>query len=448
MNTINPIITRFAIRKLYDERDVEINFTSNVKILVAENGHGKTTVLNGLFALLTGDLSKLKEIDFESIEIDFSNGAKFVFNTDELKISLKDFRGNNRSNGIFEFLSRKCGEDKTVRLLEGYYSQSRKAFTDSNIFKYISRKSDLHSTQLLGILNDISNDRTDFKDFVGGKKKLSEIRENFGLSIVYLPTYRRVEQQFEELAEINQNDFLEDYSINFGMKDVRKRFEEITEEIKSSSVEWFSKINGEMLSQLVDGFKLDEDSKSKIDEAALKIVLDRIGSNINKSDKEKIIELVESKEILEGHEPLVYFISNLVKVYAQQKDNDKAIQDFSEVCNRYLVDKKVDYDESSVTIKIVRRKNGKTVDLENLSSGEKQIISLFARLYLKRESNLALFFDEPELSLSLEWQKTLLPDILNSGKCTFLFTTTHSPFIFENELAANTVDLGHYIKEL
>ncbi|MGT3292290.1 AAA family ATPase [Yersinia enterocolitica] len=85
--------------------------------------------------------------------------------------------------------------------------------------------------------------------------------------------------------------------------------------------------------------------------------------------------------------------------------------------------------------------------MDTLSSGEKQIISLFAMLYLKNDTNLAIFFDEPELSLSMEWQKTLLPDIVNSGKCNFLFCTTHSPFIFDNELIANTTDLSFYTME-
>ena len=106
------------------------------------------------------------------------------------------------------------------------------------------------------------------------------------------------------------------------------------------------------------------------------------------------------------------------------------------------------YNESNVTVNIVRRKNNRLVDIETLSSGEKQIISLFAKLYLQKDENLAIFFDEPELSLSIEWQKSLLPDILNSKKCSFLFTTTHSPFIFENELMENAVDLSTYIQEL
>ena len=133
---------------------------------------------------------------------------------------------------------------------------------------------------------------------------------------------------------------------------------------------------------------------------------------------------------------------------AWQQENDEAIQNFTKVCNKYLADKEIIYDESNVTIDIVRKKNKRTVDIESLSSGEKQIISLFALLYLQKKENLAIFFDEPELSLSMEWQKTLLPDIVNSGKCKFLFSTTHSPFIFDNELEDHTVDLFEYIEEL
>lgn len=442
---MNSILKRFSISKLYGERDVSIDFSSNIKILVAENGYGKTTILNALFGIVSGDISKLRQIDFEKISIEFTDGDNFEIDITELKISTETFK----KNGIYDHLLRKVGEAKTLRLLENFFALSPKQFQRSAILKNVANRTDIPASHLVNILKDISSSQDDVNDIIEGREKLKKIREKFELNIVYLPTYRRVEQDFEELTSSNDAEFLDDHSINFGMKDVTRRFEEITKEIITSSVAWFSKVNGQMLSQLVEGFKVDDEVKNSInDPDALKIVLDRIGDNIEESYKRKIIELVKTKEIFNGHDPLLYFISNLVKVYVQQKSNDQAIQDFSEVCNRYLVDKKINYNESNVTIDIVRRKNDKPVDIENLSSGEKQIISLFARLYLKRENNLAIFFDEPELSLSIEWQKTLLPDILNSGKCSFLFTTTHSPFIFENELSEHTVDLGHYIKEL
>jgi predicted ATPase len=442
---LDSIINQFSIKGLYGERDVDIDFTSNIKIIVAENGYGKTTVLNALYATLTGDASRLRKIDFESIEISFNDGEEFTVKSKDLKISIEHIK----SNFIFEHLSRKLGETDTYELLETALTSSRKQIHRSYKFKTAAKKVDIPAGRLAGMLEDMIDESGGKILTHLGKKTLGKIKAKFPYNIVYLPTYRRVEQDFKDLSIDESSITFDDNSINFGMRDVNKRFKEITDEIISSSVEWFSKVNGQMLSQLVEGIEVDDETKASIENPeAIKIVLDRIGNNIEESYKEEIIRLIESKEIFTQHDQLVYFIANLVKVYEQQQSNDKAIQDFSEVCNKYLVDKKIDYNESKVTIDIVRRKNGRSVNIETLSSGEKQIISLFARLYLKRENDLAIFYDEPELSLSLEWQKTLLPDIINSNKCAFMFTTTHSPFIFENELVENTVDLGEYIKEL
>ena len=83
--------------------------------------------------------------------------------------------------------------------------------------------------------------------------------------------------------------------------------------------------------------------------------------------------------------------------------------------------------------------------LSKLSSGEKQIISLFAKIYLSDYKSYIILFDEPELSLSMIWQKQLLPDILDSKKCNFLLAVTHSPFIFDNELDQYAVGLSEYV---
>lgn len=77
-----------------------------------------------------------------------------------------------------------------------------------------------------------------------------------------------------------------------------------------------------------------------------------------------------------------------------------------------------------------------------LSSGEKQIVSLFSHLYLSGQKNSFVIIDEPELSLSVPWQKRLLPDILN--KCNGFIAVTHSPFIFDNELRTYVHSLEEY----
>ena len=94
-----------------------------------------------------------------------------------------------------------------------------------------------------------------------------------------------------------------------------------------------------------------------------------------------------------------------------------------------------------------QHQHNSSIDIRNLSSGEKQIISLFSKIYLESSEEFILLFDEPELSLSIEWQKILLPDILKSGKCKLLLAVTHSPFIFDNELDLNASDLDTFLLE-
>jgi predicted ATP-binding protein involved in virulence len=202
-----------------------------------------------------------------------------------------------------------------------------------------------------------------------------------------------------------------------------------------------------MLSQLVDGVPVDESTRRSIENKdALKIVLDRIGSNITPDHKQHIVELLESGELKEErYNTLVYFLSNLLKVCDQQKDLDNAIKEFTRVCNKYLGEKEVVYNESDVTISILQKWNRRPVALATLSSGEKQIISLFSRLYLETGKPLALLFDEPELSLSIEWQRTLIPDIIATGRCKFFLATTHSPFVFENEFDSHAFDLEQFV---
>ncbi|MED5613329.1 AAA family ATPase [Janthinobacterium sp. P210005] len=444
-----PSLQRFKINGLYGERDINIPFFDNIKILVAENGYGKTTVLNTLYALASGNISRLRKLSFESIEVFFDDKTKYIVEKKMLVVSSKLME----KNPFYDHLKRVLGVEDSLTLVESFLTSGVTEFRRSNLFLFARKKSEIPASTFLEYLSEIRNSIHNGQDFAKARAILKQIQDKLGFNVLYLPTYRRVEQDFREIrGGMEENDGradnIYDDFINFGMIDVDRRIQELTSEILSSSVEWFSKVNGEMLGQLVEGFQVDDSLKRSIqDPEAIKIVLDRIGVNISSQQKKQILRLIETKEIFKDHDPLIYFLSNLVKVYEQQKDNDKAIQAFVEVCNRYLGDKKLVYNESLVSVKIVRRKNNRDVDIENLSSGEKQIISLFCSLYLKKEENFAIFFDEPELSLSMEWQKTLLPDVVNSGRCAFLFATTHSPFIFENQLSRYTVDLSHYIRE-
>ena len=119
--------------------------------------------------------------------------------------------------------------------------------------------------------------------------------------------------------------------------------------------------------------------------------------------------------------------------------------DFCKVCNKYITDKVFTYESSLFLFSIkLKYDNEKTVQFSQLSSGEKQIVSLFSQLFLSQNENYFVIIDEPELSLSVPWQKEFLVDIQKGVHCNGLFAVTHSPFIYQNELEKYTHGLGEF----
>lgn len=296
---------------------------------------------------------------------------------------------------------------------------------------------------------------------------LENIKQELNFSILYLPTYRRVEEDLKNLGTFKERiihrhdgrsyyrELEEDLEVNddtlihFGMNDVNQKIIKIEQEIEKSTITGFSKLTGQMLSHFLHTSKNKSSKKiESLDENTIKIILHRVGDNISKKDKESILTLLNDKTKLKAKKDLVFFIFKLIDIYNEHKHLDDKIKNFRDICNQYLVDKEFRYDESSVDLDIYRNGTIEKVEINKLSSGEKQIISIFSKIYLEKNDNLIVLFDEPELSLSLPWQKRLLPDIINSEKCKFLLAVTHSPFIFKNTLEKHAIGINMYMDDI
>ena len=79
--------------------------------------------------------------------------------------------------------------------------------------------------------------------------------------------------------------------------------------------------------------------------------------------------------------------------------------------------------------RLVIYKSGEEIEFEKLSSGEKRIIILFANVIFSDEK--ILLFDEPEVSLSLNYQSKLMDDICRLLEGKTLILATHAPFIYK-----------------
>ncbi|MCU0389512.1 MAG: ATP-binding protein [Thermoflexibacter sp.] len=448
MKTSN--IKSFSIKGLFGTTDVHIPFDEGVKILIGENGLGKTQVLSIFYYTLMKNFYKLSDFSFESVNIEFAK-KQITFKKNEIQDSMFPFSTNP---SFRRFLNSPDDLDIFASLRNEVMN---KGLSRSEFRRFlIENKVDISTPS--EIIYDLI--RFEFRDdreediFSQNIKDCIKAIDNetSQKQILYFPTFRRVEEDLrnlgyeEEAFGLKKND---SRLINFGMGDVASKFKDISNIIKTLASEGFAKISSEILSQLVKGLpKIDKTTLESINPADIEIILARVGNKISNDDKKRILNIVQTKEFdYENDISLIYFLQKLIDIYDQQRDLDKMIKSFVFVCNKYLVQKEVVYDESEVKIYIKSQLSNNEIKLSKLSSGEKQIISIFSKIYLSNENErFIILFDEPELSLSIIWQEMLLPDILNSGKCEFLLAATHSPFIYDdNGLTGYAITLSEYM---
>ena len=85
----------------------------------------------------------------------------------------------------------------------------------------------------------------------------------------------------------------------------------------------------------------------------VKIVLDRVGKEIEEPYKEKILDLVSSGEIREyDYLYLWNLINKLIDNYELQKAYDDRIKKFADTCNKYLINKHFNYNQSTLNLDI------------------------------------------------------------------------------------------------
>ena len=74
-------------------------------------------------------------------------------------------------------------------------------------------------------------------------------------------------------------------------------------------------------------------------------------------------------------------------------------------------------------------RNKKQIPIEELSSGEKQLLIILGEALLQQEKAVVYIADEPELSLHVSWQETLTDSISKLNPNAQIIFATHSPDI-------------------
>lgn len=460
-----PIIEKFIIKGLFGKKDVDLVFKDKVQIYIGENGLGKTTILNALNYLLSCDFKNLINIFFSRIDI-VLKGTEYSFSRDEIKTYIKAQNGRVRRSGFYQTISQTLNDEDVISLRNLIRSGKEEMAKMQEVNQFLGTKGfniDVPSDFVMDVVTQLVLDRSELSQIDEFKNRMEELN----VRILYFPTYRRIEKDVRTMLRERRNrgrsgylpreldlesSFVEELSeaVHSGMSDIKKQRDRILRRIADISRKELDIMSVDLLKKQIAGITetitLENGDKEKIE-----AIIHKSQVGLTSKEQAEVIRKISSREIYnEENKFLLYLLTRLKDIYNSYELYDRSIKTFVDICNAYLRDKRFTYNEAELSLDLEsKEKSGliqEVIDLDLLSSGEKQLVALFATIYFDPQSHFIVLIDEPELSLSIFWQRKLLPDVVKSPNCDFLFAVTHSPFIFENELQEFTTGMNEYVK--
>ena len=373
------MIQSLKVKGLNKRLSGEFEFHEDLNIFTGPNGSCKTTLLKLIWYLISGHLQEiLVEIPFHTVSI---------------------------QTELFDLTMKRVEPDQVT-------------------FDY---KFDKEEGVYECVVINAETGRIDRKDMDWVNALEKRIARTTKRSL-FFPTFRRIEGGFSRV--IRDTD------------DSRMRFLASTPEMLQASISNFSdevSVNGhkfiasistEDLSELLTQKYVDIYEEISTRQAQ---VLENISKEMeNNVDKNKISEIPQGPSAV---------LDAIQKVNKEREQLSKPFSVLSELAGKILryraihIPGRAIHGEAIDGITLGEGEEGITVGAaknaissDKLSAGEKQMLSFLC--YNAFSEGMAIFIDEPELSLHVDWQRRLFPTLLEQGQKNQFFVATHSPFIY------------------
>ena len=362
------MIKSLNVKGLNNRIDADLEFNEDLNIFTGKNGSGKTTLLKLIWYVISGNLERVVfEIPFRSVSM--------------------------HGDSFFLAISRR----------------------DSNEFTLTS--TELSSgNQKTGSVEQLNDALKDFNKHIVSNTKNS----------LFFPTFRRIEGGFTGLSDVDYPDRL---TIS-AQGAFQSSLEKFSSDISTNGHKFIASIStydvGALLAQKYADINEEiRDRQSRLlDEISQKFQGspgDAIGSEISQAVPSVLTDIQEiAKESERLFKPFLV-LSELTRSILQYQ----AIQVVAQNAHGEMT-KGITLGEGTDGATLEATKGA--IASDKLSAGEKQMLSFLC--YNAFSENTAICIDEPELSLHVDWQRLLLPTLLEQGTGNQFFIATHSPFVY------------------
>lgn len=391
----------------WSQYTIQTEFNSDVNIFIGKNGTGKTTFINILKAVLTVDLPLIRKQTFSNIDIELMYKRKIR----KIKVS--------REEEIypFEMLKYKIGNRVfRIPIILGEYGYKRVHP------KYIDTLKELNS-----VMDELVN-------------------------VSWLSVHREILTEFEIEEELRMD---VGTPVDHRLDELMRQFTRYQLKLESRARECSNKFQRDVLtSTLYDenldrfnifdlDFQLTKEKTGLIhafEELGVPVDAEKIKKHIN--EIEKSINIVkktsdggsENRLTIDDVLPLSllqrtqYIIELSRDAERDKREIFKPINEFLGWLHKFVEKKEfILGSEGKLLVKI--RDTDQELGIEQLSSGEKQLLILLTETLLQENQPFIFIADEPELSLHIEWQEKLLAAIRSLNNNAQLIMATHSPEI-------------------
>ncbi len=360
------MIRKLEVKGLNNRLDVTMEFNKDLNIITGRNGSGKTTLLKLIWYLLSGNLKQAIS------EIPFQYVS---IKTDLFSLSMDRVDGD-KDNMVCQFVS-VVGKDNTpqnfVVPLRGVDNGTIEGFDTpfevvitSSLFFPSFRRIEGGFARFSGYTSTDDSRRNQLQQ--PRKTPADEAAEMLQQAMLQLSARVSV-YNHKFIASISTHDIVELLTEKFA-------------NISEKTNELYAKLSKEITKKISETKLLDDTSPG----------LDAIQERINQVNQEQHALL----------RPISVLREQIGDIFKSKG-----------IC---------------VTAEITLGEVNDAIASDKLSAGEKQMLSFLC--YNTFSKHAAIFIDEPELSLHVDWQRRLLPTLLEQETGNQFFVATHSPFIY------------------
>lgn len=407
-------IRKVQIDEFWGDKKVILEFTPKENFLIGVNGSGKTTIINLIASAINADFNTLDRIEFKKITIYLSpyssksNKSKIVVtkNYDEYStyndINFEIFKGREKYR---EYNLNDLQEEKIIR--NKLFIKSKSLFHNRKDLDYELSK--LFNTSWLSIHRSNEKfmrlDDTPFDSLIDFK--LSEFNNQFSGYIAELS--KKANEETDKFQKAIFLSLIATESENALLNTLVKL--DVVKETNS-------------LKEIYKLFNLKENEYKT-----------KLNSYINNYDKSKInleknnVSFIDA-EYLIGMKRIHTIIDKWNALLNEQENIFSPRKNFIQVINMLFQRKEIRINERNILYVVTQ--SGKEFSVQNLSSGEKQLLIIFGEALLQRQKAHIFIADEPELSLHVEWQEKLVSSLKILNPNAQMIFATHSPDIVGN----------------